>query len=167
MALAEKAEPFRSLVNPDAEAFLCPDNMPSAIRSYCRETNQPEPESEGAVIRCCLESLALKYWFVLRTLESLSGRDIDTIRIVGGGCRNTLLNQFTANACSQPVVTGPVEATALGNIMVQAIATGEIGTLQEGRQAVAASVEQENYEPKEASRWDEAYQRFREVAKEQ
>ena len=163
LRLAEKAEPFKNLVDPDAADFMCPSDMPAAIRAYCRSTNQPEPADEGAVIRCCLESLALRYRAVLEMLETLTGRDIETIRIVGGGSQNTLLNQFTSDACKLPVVTGPVEATALGNIMIQAIATGQIESLEAGRRAIAASVEQSHYTPGDAARWDDAYERFKKI----
>ncbi len=157
---ATQAEPFRSFVNPGAETFLSPGDMPAAIRSFCRETNQGEPGSVGAVVRCALESLALKYRSVLEGLESLLGRRLDTIHIVGGGSQNDLLNQFTADACLRPVVAGPIEATALGNLMVQAIATGHIDDPAAGRRVVAASVSQRRYEPKHGEAWEEAYERF-------
>lgn len=161
LALAEQAEPFRSLVDPDAPDFLNPGDMPAAIRAYCRRTYQPEPESVGAVVRCCLESLALKYRWVLEALESLVGQRLDVIRVVGGGSQNHLLCQFTADACERPVVAGPVEATALGNVMVQAIATGHLPDVAAGRQAVAASVERREYEPRSPDAWREAFERFR------
>ncbi len=157
---ATKAEPFRSFVNPGAETFLSPGDMPAAIRDYCRETNQPEPKSVGAVVRCALESLALKYRSVLEGLEGLLGRRLETVYIVGGGSQNDLLNQFTADACLRPVVAGPVEATALGNLMVQALATGHISDLAAGRRVVAASVSRRRYEPKHGAAWEEAYGRF-------
>ena len=157
---ATQAEPFRSFVNPGAETFLSPGDMPGAIRAYCRETGQLEPEGVGAVVRCCLESLALKYRSVLEGLENLLGRRLDTIHIVGGGSQNDLLNQFTADACLRPVIAGPTEATALGNLMVQAIATGHIDNLAAGRRVVAASVSQRRYEPQHGEAWEEAYERF-------
>jgi rhamnulokinase len=157
---ANDSQPFLCFIDPDAADFRAPGDMPNAIRAYCRRTGQSEPGTVGAVVRCCLESLALKSRLVLEGLENLTGRKTETIRVVGGGCQNRMLCQFTADACHRPVVTGPVEATALGNIMVQAIAVGCIPDLQAGRQAVAASVKQETFQPREAADWESAYQRF-------
>jgi rhamnulokinase len=126
----------------------------------CRASQQPEPESVGAVVRCCLESLALKYRWVVERLEELTGRSIDTIRIVGGGSQNALLCQLTADACQRRVVAGPVEATALGNILVQAIATGHLPDIAAGRRAVAASFPQAHYAPQTAGGWDNAISAF-------
>ncbi len=156
IALAEGAPPLRSLVDPDAAQFLNPPDMPAALRNYCRRTSQPEPASVGALVRCCLESLALKYRWVVVALEELTGRRLETIRIVGGGSQNTLLCQLTADACQRRVVAGPVEATALGNIVVQAIALGQIPSIATGRAAVAASERQTVYEPGASGYWDAA-----------
>jgi rhamnulokinase len=158
--LAESASPFRSLVDPDAPDFLSPGDMPDKIRAYCRAHGQPEPESVGAVVRCCLESLALKYRWVLESLKTLTDRPLEKIRVVGGGSLNRLLCQFTADACALPVVAGPVEATALGNLMIQVIAAGGLKDIHEGRQAVAASIERRTYSPAPALDWLEAYERF-------
>lgn len=166
LRLAAKAEPFRSFVNPGAETFLNPGDMPEAIRAACRRTGQPEPESVGALVRCCLESLAFKYRSVLDGLEGLLGRRLDKICIVGGGSRNDLLNQFTADACRRPVVAGPVEATALGNLLVQAVATGHISDVAAGRRVVAASVARRCYEPKHGEAWERAYERFQVLTEE-
>jgi rhamnulokinase len=160
MAKAQEAEPFRSIVDPDAASFLNPGNMIEAIQAYCRNTGQPQPETIGQIVRCCLESLALRYRWVLEALEGLVGRRLQTIRIVGGGSQNGLLSQFAADACQRSVVTGPVEATALGNVMLQAIATGHLPDLATGRKAIARSVEQVVYEPGPADAWDAAYARF-------
>lgn len=160
MAQARAAEPFRSLLNPDAADFLAPGQMVDAIRAYCTRTGQPVPETVGQVVRCCLESLALRYRGVLEALEQLAGRRLETLRIVGGGSQNRLLCQLAADACCRPVVTGPVEATALGNVMVQAIATGHLASLEEGRAAIAASITQEQFDPRPDAGWDEAYARF-------
>lgn len=158
---AAQATPFASLVRLGAETFLNPPNMPAALRDACAQSGQVIPESVGALTRCCLESLALEYKQVLMELEHVSGRTFTTIRIVGGGSQNTLLCQLTADACQLPVVAGPVEATALGNIMLQAVATGHIGSLAEGRRVIAASVEQVVYEPRgNADVWQEAFSRF-------
>jgi rhamnulokinase len=163
LALAEQAEPFRSLIDPDATDFLSPGDMPAAIRAACRRTGQPEPESVGAVVRCCLESLALKYRWVLDALEAVTGRRLETIRVVGGGSQNCLLCQLTADACERPVVAGPVEATALGNIMLQAIATGHLPDVAAGRQAVGGSFERQRFEPRPGGAWLEAWERFSEL----
>lgn len=147
VAQAESAPALRSLVDPDAPEFLSPGDMPAAIRAYCRRTGQPEPESVGAMVRCCLESLALKYRWVVEALEGLTGRRLETIRVVGGGSQNMLLCQLTANACGRRVVAGPVEATAC-TMMVQAVALGHLPDVAAGRAAVAASTEQTIFEPR-------------------
>jgi rhamnulokinase len=163
--MAEQAPPFRSLVDPDATTFLSPGNMPATLREYCRRTGQPEPESVGAVIRCCVESLALKYRQVLGNLEELVGHRLNTVRIVGGGCKNRMLCAFTADACNRPVEAGPVEATALGSVLVQAMARGELQSLAEGRLAVAASVSLERFEPRNSAEWEAAFARFSNLSK--
>lgn len=163
--LASKAPRLRSLVDPDHPAFINPSNMPEAIRAFCRKTRQPVPRSPGEFIRCILESLALKYQLVLGMLESVTGKRVEVIHIVGGGARNTLLNQFTADACERCVVAGPVEATVLGNLLVQVRAAGEIGSLHEMRAIVAKSSELTRFEPKagHTSGWQEARGRFAEL----
>ncbi len=158
--LAARAAPLRSLVDPDAPELLAPGDMPAAIRALCRATGQPEPEGVGALVRCCLESLALKYRWVVQALERLTGRTITTIRVVGGGSQNGLLCQLTADACGRTVVAGPVEATALGNILVQALASGHLPDIAAGRRAVAASVEQQTFTPGDTHAWAEAISRF-------
>jgi rhamnulokinase len=163
LALSEQAEPFRSLVNPDAPDFLNPTDMLKAIDSFCRQTGQPEPTSVGAVVRCCLESLALNYRKMLADLETLIGKYLGTIRIVGGGSQNHLLSQFTADACQRLVISGPVEATALGNILLQVIATGHLPDIPAGRQVIAASFKQQEFEPGKADAWEEAYARFKKL----
>ncbi|MEZ6055192.1 MAG: FGGY-family carbohydrate kinase [Planctomycetaceae bacterium] len=159
-ALAEAAEPFRSLVAPNDDRFLSPDDMAAEIRDWCAQTNQPVPETDGQCIRCALESLALKYRQVLEGIESLTGEKIEVIHVVGGGSRNDLLNQFTASACGRPVIAGPTEATALGNVLVQARTAGDIGTLAEIREVVRASSDLRRFEPCDTDAWNEAYDRF-------
>ncbi len=158
--LAEEAEPFRSLVNPDDTRFLNPADMVIEIQNYCKETNQPVPESEGQIVRCALESLALRYDWVLNAAQKLTGCDIEVIHIVGGGTQNTLLNQLTANACQKPVFTGPIEATVLGNVLVQARSAGEIGSLSEMRKVVRNSVSVDEYQPDDQEQWRQAKERF-------
>jgi rhamnulokinase len=134
--------------------------MPSRIQAYCKRTGQPVPESKAAIVRCVLESLAFKYRLVLERLESMLGYRLEPLHIVGGGTKNRLLNQFTADATGRPVIAGPAEATAIGNILVQAIALKHISSLDEGRQIVARSFDVETYQPGSRSPWDDVYPRF-------
>jgi rhamnulokinase len=161
--LAQEAPAAGSLLDPDHPGFLAPGDMPGRIRRFCRETHQSPPEEPGEIVRCVLESLALKYRWVLERAEEITGRRADVIHVVGGGVQNTLLCQLTADATRRPVRAGPVEATALGNLMVQAYARGYLGSLEEIRGAVrASSVEVEDYRPTgSADEWDEAYERLR------
>jgi rhamnulokinase len=163
--MASEASAFRSFVNPDDQRFLNPSDMPQAIQEYCRETNQPVPETEGQLARCVLESLALTYAEVLDGLEQLTGNKIDVLHIVGGGSRNKWLNTFTANASNRPVVAGPVEATVLGNLLVQARSHGEIRSLSDIRSVVRASSEVTQYEPTQASAWQDARGRFADLCR--
>jgi len=160
MKMAEDATPFASIVNPDDTSFILPPHMPNALCDYCRKTNQPVPTEPGDVVRCALESLALRYRWVLERLEELVGKKLDTIHIVGGGCQNTLLCQLAADACNRPVIAGPVEATAIGNVLVQAIGLGLLGSLADGRAVVRCSFEVRTYEPQHPERWAEPYRRF-------
>ena len=136
---ADACEPFRSLINPDDDCFANPADMEKAIAEYCRATGQAVPEKRGQVVRCIFESLALRYRQVLENLRSLSPRPIDTLHVIGGGSRNDLLNQFTANAIGIPVVAGPSEATAIGNVMIQAMAAGEATDVAGMRQLITVS----------------------------
>jgi len=154
--LASKALALRSLVQPDDGCFLNPVDMPKAIQEFCRKTGQPVPKTEGSLIRCAYESLALKYRQVLSWLEELTGNRINAIHVVGGGSKSQLLNQFTADACQRPVVTGPVEATAMGNLLVQVRSNGELSSLPEIRQVVRRSSVVKTYEPGNAEPWEEA-----------
>jgi rhamnulokinase len=160
MGAAESAEPLRSLVDPDDLLFLNPADMTAAITTFCHETGQPGPETVGQFIRCCLESLALKYRVVMEWLEEVTGTRIEVIHVVGGGSRNRLLNQLTANACGRLVVAGPVEATAIGNVLIQARCAGEVCTLADGRAIVRESFQLEHIAPQPDSRWLEAIERF-------
>jgi rhamnulokinase len=164
LARAEQAQPFRSLIDPEADEFMAPDDMLSAIRCFCGRTEQPVPETPGEFARCCMESLSLQYRSVLKALEKLTRRSLKTIRIVGGGCVNRSLCQFTSDATRCVVVTGPVEASALGNIVVQAIAAGQLSDMAQARQAIAASVQQSVFEPRANDAWEEAYHRFQSFA---
>jgi rhamnulokinase len=157
---AMSAPPFRTLVEPDDSSFLAPGDMPARLTAYAVRTGQPEPRDEGAFIRCALESLALKYRWTIRRLDAILGTKIQAVHVVGGGSRNALLCQFTADACGIPVHAGPVEATAAGNILLQAMARGRVGNLREARAIVAASFPVETYEPQNPANWDEAAGRF-------
>ncbi|MBP86577.1 MAG: rhamnulokinase [Planctomycetaceae bacterium] len=157
---AESAKPLVSLINPDASDFIAPQKMPMAIRKFCDDSGQPVPGSEGDVIRCGLESLALRYRMVLNWTEDLTSGKIDTVHIVGGGTQNRLLCQMTADACNRQVVAGPIEATAIGNVMMQVLSSGEVRSVQEAREAIRNSFSVEEYAPKNPQPWDEAFERF-------
>lgn len=158
--MASEAPAFVSLVDPDRDAFLNPPSMTNAIAEFCRQTGQPVPASEGAYIRCCLESLAMQYRCVLEMLRDVYGKSFDTIHIVGGGTQNKLLNQFTADATGATVITGPVEATIIGNIIMQAIGMGHIKDLAEGRRIIRNSFEMKTFTPQQTDKWDRQYARF-------
>ncbi len=162
---AEEAPAGGPLVDPDHPSFLPPGDMPGRIRRFCRETGQRAPEEPGEISRCVLESLALKCRWVLERAEEITGRRVEVIHVVGGGVRNTLLCQLTADATRRPVRAGPVEATALGNLMVQIYARGYLGSLEEIRAAVRGSpVELRDYEPKgDGDEWEDAYARLQGV----
>jgi len=161
--LAAAARPGEAFIDPDDGRFLNPRDMPLAIAAYCRESGQPVPQSQGALIRCILESLALKYRFILESLTELTGERVEVVHIVGGGSQNRLLNQFTANACGCEVMAGPVEATVFGNVLVQARTCGEIGSLSEMRAIVRASSEPERFSPEDVESWKEAAARFERI----
>jgi rhamnulokinase len=161
LARAHKSS-FRSLFDPDHAAFLHPRSMVTAIAEYCRETGQPEPDGPAGYARAILESLAFKYRVVLESMERLTGIPITEVRIVGGGSRNRLLNQFTADCTGRTVIAGPVEASALGNIAMQMVATGVVGSLDDARRIIERSFPVERFEPIEPDRWNEHYRRFHE-----
>ncbi len=159
-AEAEKAQPFRSLINPNAARFAKPGEMPETISAYCRETGQPAPETPGQYTRCILESLALSYRTTLSEIEQITGRSISRLHIVGGGSQSALLNQFAANAIQRQVIAGPVEATAAGNILIQAISLGQVESLAALRKIVRNSFPLQTFGPLDAESWQEAYDRF-------
>jgi rhamnulokinase len=159
-AAADQRYAFQSLFDPDDRSFLHPDRMTAAIAGYCRRTGQPEPDGPGSFTRAILESLAFKYRVVLEALEDLTGTRIAEIQIVGGGSRNRLLNQFTADATGRTVIAGPVEATALGNIAMQMLATAAVSSLEEARRIIEHSFPAERFEPVAAERWTSHYRRF-------
>ncbi len=160
MELAAREPAFGHLVDPDDESFLRPIDMPAAIDRFCARTHQPAPKKPGAYVRTVLESLALKYRVVISSLEQLIGRPIEQIRIIGGGSRNRMLNQFTADATGRRVVAGPAEATSLGNIALQVLATGNASSLAEVRSMVDRSFPTEVFNPIESDKWEREVKRF-------
>ncbi len=157
---ALQAAPFVSLINPDDPRFLSPDDMPAKIADFCRETGQPAPAGIGASVRCIYESLALFYRVTLRHTERLIGKKLERLHIVGGGSKDATLNQFTANAIKIPVLAGPTECAALGNILVQAIALGHLESHEAARAVVRNSFELQTFTPQDAAQWDAAAARF-------
>lgn len=159
-AEAESCPAFVSIINLDDARLIAPDNMPELIQAMCRETGQPVPDGRGPIVRCALESLALKYRQTLRALDGVLGRKTQRLHIIGGGTQNKLLSQMTADACGIPVICGPVEATALGNIGVQAMAVGAIRSLAHLREVIANSVTLEHYKPTDTASWDKVAERM-------
>lgn len=157
---ASAAKPFVSLVDPDDASFMLPPSMPQALADFCKKSHQPAPSDPGAVVRCALESLACRYRYVLERLEELTSQRLEVIHIVGGGSQNGLLCQLTADCCNRLVIAGPVEATALGNVLMQAIGSGILGSLAEARSVVRRSFPVVSYEPKGARQWEAPYGRF-------
>jgi rhamnulokinase len=164
-AAAAASKPLASLINPDDPGFLAPKDMPAAIREFCHRTNQPVPADEGAVIRCVLESIAMQYRRVLGWLEELIGGRIETIHIVGGGANNRQLCQMAADACNRRVLAGPTEATAIGNLMMQAVAAREVASITEARDVIRRSFSVDEYSPRNTDAWDHAYSRYLELVR--
>ncbi|MGA2140064.1 MAG: rhamnulokinase family protein [Verrucomicrobiia bacterium] len=162
---AAQAPGLRALIRPSDPRFVKPGNMPGKIADFCRETGQPVPGDAGGTIRCALESLALQYRQTLDQIEDITGRKIMKLHIVGGGSRNKLLNQFAANATGRTVMAGPIEATAAGNVLIQAIALGHLPSHEALRHVVRNSFEVETYKPADAELWQQAYERFQGFSK--
>ena len=161
--IAAQAPPLKTIIDVDDARFLPPGDHPQRIQAWCREHGEPIPATHGEIVRCVLESLALKYRAVLETLQRISGQSVDVLHIVGGGSRNALLNQFTADATGLPVVAGPVEATVLGNAAVQLIALGSLASIAQARQIVAGMNASGRIEPRQTSQWHDAYQRMQQT----
>jgi rhamnulokinase len=155
--LAADARPFLAVIDPDASEFFSPGDMPARIRAYCRRTGQAVPETKGEVIRVALEGIALRYRWVLEHLEAVLGYPLGPIHIIGGGAKNSLLNQFAADSARREVISGPVEATAMGNILLQAVALGHVASIAEGREIIGRSVTPRVFRPASPDAWDEAY----------
>ena len=158
--MAVRSRPFTAFIDPDDPAFSHHGNMPAKIQGYCQSKGQPIPAVDGEIIRTILESLALKYRFVLDRMINLTQIPVEVLHIIGGGSRNAVLNQFTANAVHLPVLAGPAEATALGNILVQMVAMGDLASLEEARHLVCRSFQLASYLPQDEQVWEEQYQRF-------
>ncbi|MDR0746096.1 MAG: rhamnulokinase [Mediterranea sp.] len=163
IAGAQAAEPFRSVINPDADVFANPANMEEAIRRYCKESAQPVPETRAQIARCIFESLALRYRETLDNLRKLTSRSLSSLHVIGGGSRNDLLNQFTANSTGATVYAGPSEATATGNVMIQAIAAGDAPGVGEMRKIINRSIPLAAFEPEDKEQWDEAHLKWKEM----
>ena len=157
---ATEAEPFVSFIDVEDERFANPPDMPQAIRDYCAATGQPVPETIGQIMRCAYESIAMKYRFTCDKLTALTGKTINTVHIIGGGCRDRLLCRMSAESTGKRVVCGPNEATAVGNAMTQLTGLGEFSSLSEARKALRASIETNVFEPSDHSAWDEAYKKY-------
>ncbi|KEO76076.1 rhamnulokinase [Paenibacillus polymyxa] len=162
--MAEQAPAFTSMIDPDDELFLHTGDMKTRIRQYCRNTRQPLPETPGEITRCILESLALKYRYILELTEQVSGQRFNGLHMVGGGIQNRLLCQWTANSIQKPVWAGPAEASAIGNLAVQWMTQGKFADIWEARRVIANSISVEEYEPAESEAWEDAYGQFRRVA---
>lgn len=156
------SQPLRSIINPDDALFATAGDLPGRIREYCRNTNQPEPENVGQIVRCIFESLALRYRWTAEKLEELTGKKYNVINMIGGGTKDELLCTFTANGTGREVYAGPIEATAIGNILMQAYAAGEIKDVHEARDIVRNSFEIKKYAPdtSDAEGWQKAYEKF-------
>lgn len=165
VGLAQRAEPFSAMIDPDYGGFYNPLDMPAAIDTFCRQTGQRSPSGIGPMARTILEGLALKYRMVMEQLELATGRKINTIHVIGGGSKNELLCQFTANATGKRVVTGPEEATAIGNILMQALALGYLEDLGAARKVVKESFDLKEFHPEDQEEWDLAYKKFEHIAK--
>jgi rhamnulokinase len=161
--MSKTAAPFISLVDPDDHSFLNPPDMPEAIREFCRKTLQPVPGSYAAISRCIYDSLALKYKYTLEQIERVIKKPVERIHIIGGGANNRFLCQLTADATGLPVVAGPVEATAIGNILMQARGLGYVESLPEMRNIVSESFDMIQYLPSRTSEWNETYLRFKKI----
>jgi rhamnulokinase len=158
---AQQAPAFSGFIDPSASELQAPADMCAAVRAYCAGAGQPVPQTVGEMARCIFESLSFAYRDVVESLERITGRKLTNIRVVGGGCLNHFLCQMTADACGREVIAGPVEAAALGNAMVQAVATGHLKDLAEGRAALAESVEYQRYAPAQGCAWSDAFERYK------
>lgn len=158
------AAPFQSYIDPDNQLFAPPGDMPARVQAFCRQTGQPVPQSRGDIMRCIYQSLALKYRFAFDNLKTLTGKSFSCIHIVGGGTKDPLLCQMTADACNVPVLAGPIEATALGNLAVQFMASGALADIKQVRSTIQASFDLKTYQPQQADVWETQYQAYKKTA---
>lgn len=161
--MARQSPPFKALINPNDERFMAPGDMPARIRQYCQETGQPVPETPGQIVRTIAESLALTYRYAIDQMEKITGQSIAKLHLVGGGSKDGMLNAFTANAINRPVIAGPIEATAIGNIIGQALAVGAVKDLAEGRKIVRQSFDMEEFMPENVTAWEQAYAHYKTI----
>lgn len=161
--LSTHAQPFKCLIDPDDDSFLNPARMPDAIAAYCLKTGQQPPRSHGEFIRCIFESLAMKYRVTLDSIRQVISWPIEKVHVIGGGSNNELLCQYSANALGVPVVAGPTEATAIGNILMQAKAMKAVASLEEIRSLVGQSFETRSFEPEEVALWEAQLERFKSI----
>lgn len=162
---ARQSGEFRSFIDPDDPSLSSHGKLPDKIKEYCRRTNQPVPETTGQIVRCIYESLALKYRLALEQISECTGKSFDILHLMGGGTKDGFLCELTSQSLGMPVVAGPIEATALGNIVLQLIALGEIESVDEGRKIIAETEKVKVYDEKHSPDWDEAYKRFCEIIK--
>ena len=158
--MINKAEPFKSMINTDDPVFANPESMIGSIRQYCEERNMEVPETDQQIVRCIMDSLALRYRTVMDYLKEFSPNPIKRLHIIGGGAKNALLNQFTSNSTGLPVYAGPSEATAIGNIMIQLKAAGYVKDINEMRDLISKATEVKEFIPQDKEMWDEAYGRY-------
>ena len=163
--LARESESFRSFIDPDAPELSAHGNLPDKIRDYCRKTNQPVPETVGQVVRCIYESLALKYRLALEQIRECTGKSFDVLHLMGGGTKDGFLCELSSESLGIPVIAGPVEATALGNIVLQLIALGEIESIEKGRKIIAETEKVKTFKGEHTPDWDEAFGRFCKIIK--
>lgn len=162
--LALDAEPFKCFIDPDAPEFTPPGDLPGRVREFCRRTGQYVPETVGEIMRCIYESLAMKYRLTFSMIKECTGKDFPVIHVIGGGTKDTLLCQMTANSCGVPVKAGPIEATVLGNIAVQLLSSGDISDIGKAREIVARSENLREYAPTDTEKWQSAYDKFLKIA---
>lgn len=163
--LAKKAEPFYCFIDPDAAEFAVAGDLPERIAEYCKRTNQNVPQTDGAVIRCIYESLALKYHYAIKQIEENTGKTFEVLHLLGGGTKDSFLCQMASNSLGIDVVAGPVEATALGNIILQLVALGELGDVNEGRKLIRKQEKVLTYQPQDTKSWETAYKKFCDAVK--
>ncbi|MEG2287119.1 MAG: FGGY-family carbohydrate kinase, partial [Ruthenibacterium sp.] len=161
--LALAAPALQCFIDPDAPEFAPPGDIPARVQEFCRKTGQQVPQSVGEIMRCIYESLALKYRFAIEQLQTVTGKHFTALHVLGGGTKDGLLCQMSANSTGLPVVAGPIEATALGNIVIQLVALGELADIAAGRALIAATETLKHYAPAETDAWNKAYKAYKTI----